>query len=138
MAPRTMLLAGLVVALAAPALPALSQTASQSANVKFVADADSAAGLWVRANPDGMAIAIRLGQATPVTAEKIESTLRADLRAHGVTKVSFFYERGGDGGSSVIFNTRNHAWGPFGLAESRAHVREASEQHLFEVRRGLN
>lgn len=111
---------------------------SQTQSVQFLEDADSAANQWVQQNPRGIAVAIRLGAGTPVPVARIESTLRSDFRAHGIHLVRFFYERGGDGGSSVAYQTRNHAWGPFGLAVSRDKVAEAAAQHLFELRRGLN
>lgn len=130
---HTVVCAGLI---AVAPVTANAQSAPQT--VQFLPDADSAAGQWVRANPDGIAVAIRLGKATPVPPERIESVLRSDFQRHGITQLRFFYERGGAGGSSVVFNTRNHAWGPFGLADSRSHVQEAAKQHLFEVRRGLN
>ncbi|KPM22446.1 hypothetical protein AAJ72_11125 [Citromicrobium sp. RCC1885] len=119
-------------------IAAVGQETAQAVTAIFIADADLASEQWAARNPTGMAISIRLGDETPVPPVRIESALRDDFKRYGITNVRFFFERGGSGGSSVVFNTRNHAWGPFGLADSRKHVQGAAEQHLFEVRRGLN
>ncbi len=113
-------------------------TAQQTAQVAFSQDADVSANRWIRANADGMAVAIRLGDATPVAPRVIEDTLRADFANHGITKLRFFFERGGTGGSSVMYRSSNHAWGPYGLADARNNVAEPSAQLRFEIARGLN
>ncbi len=68
----------------------------------------------------------------------VEKALRSDFGKQGVTNVRFFWEKGCDGGSSVVYVTRNHAFGPFGLATSRKEVPKAAAQLLFEVKRGLH
>jgi len=112
--------------------------APQSSDVVFLPDADRPAKLWADQNPASLAIAIRLGPETTVPTERIEEALRSDFAAHGLQRVRLFWERGSSGGSSVIYITRNHAWGPFGLAESRQQVGKAAEQLLFEVERGIH
>jgi len=101
-------------------------------------NAVSEASQWVRRNNDGIAIAIRLGSQTPVAPGVIERTLRSDFEAHGVHKLIFYVERKGDGGSSVVFRSANHVWGPFGLAAARSEVGEAAAQLRFEIERDLN
>jgi len=101
-------------------------------------NAVSDAGQWVRRHDDGIAIAIRLGSQTPVAPEVIEQTLRADFEAHGIDKLIVYVERKGDGGSSVVFRSANHVWGPFGLAASRGKVAEVAAQLWFEIERELN
>lgn len=101
-------------------------------------NAVSDASQWVRRHNDGIAIAVRLGLQTPVAPDVIERTLRADFEAHGIDKLIVYVERKGDGGSSVVFRSANHVWGPFGLAASRGEVAEAAAQLRFEIERDLN
>lgn len=126
---------GLAIA-AIMAVPA--QVGAQQSEIVFLPDANVPAQRWAEANPDGIAITIRLGSGTEVPPEVIQATLRRDFQQHGVRKVRFFWERGGNGGSSAVFGTRNHVWGPFGLADSRDRVAETASQFLFEVERGIN
>ena len=120
---------------------ALSTPLSLSAGdteIIFVKSADAAANRWVYNNPRDIAVAIRLGGATTVPAEHIVYWLRRDFEENGGCRTHFIFERGNpDLGSSVAFRTRNHAWGPFSLADSRKNVAEACAQHSFEVKRGL-
>ena len=116
---------------------AIHAETSQAASVVFLDDADAPAQIWAEDNPDSIAVSIRLGPETTVPVATIEHWLKRDFAEHGVTRVRFFYERG-PAGSSVFYHSRNHAWGPFALADSRAQIAETSAQFLFEVRRGLN
>ena len=139
MAKSSKIRAALGFGLAATAILTVpAQVGAQQQEIVFLADADSSAGQWIRNNPRAIAVAIRLGRETPVSPTAIEQALRADFREHGINTTRFFYERGGDGGSSVVYRSRNHAWGPFGLAESRNKVADAAAQLRFEISRGLN
>lgn len=126
---------GLVLSLA---FAAPAPAGAGSSEITFVKSADAAANRWVYKNPGDIAVAIRLGGATTIPPERIMYWLRRDFEENGGCRTHFIFERGRpDLGSSVAFRTRNHAWGPFSLADSRKGVAEACQQHSFEVKRGL-
>lgn len=113
-------------------------TADTATQIVFTDNAVSAAGQWVRQNNDGIAIAVRLGSDTPISPRTIEQALRSDFAEHGVHRLRFYFERGGNGGSSAVYQSSNHVWGPFGLADARNQVGVAARQLRFEINRGLN
>lgn len=125
----------LALLLAASPQAANANTATQ---VAFTDNAVSAAGQWARQNNDGIAIAVRLGSDTPISPDTIEQALRRDFAEHGVHRLRFYFERSGSGGSSAVYQSSNHVWGPFGLAEARGQVEVAARQLRFEIDRGLN
>lgn len=133
---NTIVCLGLIVSLSPAELS--TAHAQQNSTVQFLPDADLAAWRWARENPDGIAISISLGANTPIAPNVIEETLRGDFRSHGVRKINFFWERGGSDGSSVAFDTRNHSWGPYGLATVRNEIEGAATQFVFELERGIN
>ncbi|MEO1046400.1 MAG: hypothetical protein AAFX04_13235 [Pseudomonadota bacterium] len=105
--------------------------------IRFVEDGLGAANRWVEDNPKDVAIIVRFGAKTAVDPKVIVYWLQKDFADNGCSATHFLFERGA-GGSAVGFVTRNHAWGPFSLADSRKSVAETCKQHLFEVERGLN
>lgn len=125
----------IAIVLSAP----LTAGAEQEDKIEFLPDADRPASRWVESNPLDIAVAVRLGGATTVPPEHIVYWLRRDFEENGGCRTRFFFERGEpDGGSTIIFATRNHVWGVFSLAESRENVAEACAQHSFEVERGIH
>lgn len=122
----------LSVVFAAPA-----QIAAQQSEIVFLPDAHSTASRWVASHPTEIAVVIRVGTATTLPPERISYWLGRDFTGAGC-KAHFLFERGGNGGSSVGFLTRNHGWGPYSLAKSRSNVAEACAQHRFEIARGLH
>lgn len=131
------------VAGATLALTPLTAANSQQAEFQEVAaaqitsDADRAAGAWVRENPSGISVSVRLGAETPVQPNVIEATLRNDFEKNGISNVKFFFERGGNGTSSVAYHTHNFVYGPYGLAVSRQEVAKVAQQNRFELASNL-
>ena len=114
-------------------------SAQGQSSIVFSEDADGAASRWVSRNPRDIAVAVRLGGATTIPPQDIMRVLRQDFQENGGCRTRFVFERGRSNlGTSIAFRTRNHAWGPFSLVESRKNVVDACAQHRFELERGLN
>lgn len=138
---RRPLLCAVLACLAVSPPLAAGQARPQSVdeiNIVFVDSSDVAANRWVEDNPEYIAVAIRLGSKATVDPKNIVYWLRKDFLENGGCRTHFIFERGGLAGSSVAFRSRNHAWGPFTLANSRTEVAKACAQHSFEMERGLH
>jgi len=90
------------------------------------------------ANPTGVAVAVRIGELSEVPPENIEIVVRRDFNAAGITNLAFFFEKGGNERSTIIYATRNHVEGPHSLGAGLDVINKFAAQHRFEIKRGLN
>jgi len=99
--------------------------------VTYLDDADTPADIWVVDNPDRLAISIRVGEDTRVPMERVADVLRSDFAALGLTNIRFFFERGGNGATSVVYHTDDYVSDPIPLSEARNHVQPAVNRMNF-------
>ncbi|GAB5489643.1 MAG: hypothetical protein Pars2KO_32130 [Parasphingorhabdus sp.] len=113
-------------------------TLASTAAVNILSDADRPANSWVRENPAGIAVSIRLGRETHVPPQTIESVLRQDFANNRFSNLQFFFEQGTGRATSVAYHRRNFVDGPYTLVESRNAVSRIAGQHQFEMANNLN
>jgi hypothetical protein len=113
-------------------------TVASTGGVTILRDADRPANTWVRENPAGIAVSVRLGRETEVPPRTIESVLRQDFANNRFTNVEFFFEQGTSRGTPVAYHRRNFVDGPFSLPQSRQEVAQVTGQHQFEMVNNLN
>lgn len=131
---------GLLLILGITAFPVQSVSAqSRQADMVFHDDADRAAGQWAQLNPDGIAVAVRLGDDLEVPVSNVETVMKREFSRHDIDNVRVFFERGRPSSrSTAVFFTRIHVEGPFGLGESLDYIPNISQQLRFEIERGIN
>ncbi|MEP2987375.1 MAG: hypothetical protein ABJN65_11970 [Parasphingorhabdus sp.] len=117
---------------------AANSTLASSSTVNILRDADLPADMWVRENPSGIAVSVRLGRETEVPAQTIENVLRQDFANNQFSNVAFFFEKGTGRFTSVAYHRRDYVDGPYTLPESRREVAQVTGQHQFEMANNLN
>ena len=111
---------------------------ASTGGVTILRDADLPADMWVRDNPTGIAVSVRLGRETQVAPDMIENVLRQDFANNRVSNLQFFFEQGTGRGTSIAYHRRNYVDGPFTLIESRNAVSSVAGQHKYELEHNLN
>ncbi|MCH9639535.1 MAG: hypothetical protein K0U40_08585 [Betaproteobacteria bacterium] len=86
---------------------------------------------WSEKNPNGVAVAVRMGVKPAVTDAEIKMVLTHDLKKHGVNNIKFFYEQNDAPASGIFLHVRDGLEGPFLIDTVR-------EQIPFIARRALN
>lgn len=123
----------LMVALFAPAYSA-EQTTISAKNDYIPCDVqpcvDVAGSEWSEQNPNGVAVAVRMGIKSAATDDQIKMVLMHDLKKHGVKNIKFFYEQNDAPASGIFLHVRGGTEGLFTIANVRKHIPSIARRAL--------
>ncbi len=83
---------------------------------------DVAGSEWSEKNPNGVAVAVRMGIKPAVTDAEIKMVLIHDLTKHGVKNIKFFYEQNDAPATGIAFHIRGGMEGLFFIDNVREKV----------------
>lgn len=92
---------------------------------------DIAGSEWSERNPNGVAVAVRMGIKPAVTDAQIKMVLTHDLTKNGINNIKFFYEQNDAPANLILLHVRGGTEGPFLIGNVR-------EQIPAIARRALN
>jgi len=85
---------------------------------------------WSEKNPNGVAIAVRMGLKSAATDDQIKMVLTHDLKKHGVKNIKFFYEKNDAPASGIFLHVRGGTEGLFTIVNVRKHLPSIARRAL--------
>ena len=79
---------------------------------------------WSKKNPNGIAVAVRMGTQPVATDDQIKTVLTRDFKEHGMTNIKFFFEQNDTPATGITFHIRSGTEGVFLISN----VREQAER----------
>lgn len=77
---------------------------------------------WSEKNPNGVAIAVRMGTKPAVTDDQVKTVLARDFAKYGMTHIRFFFEQNDVPASGITFHIRGGTEGVFTIDDVREQV----------------
>jgi hypothetical protein len=81
-----------------------------------------AGSIWSEQNPNGVAVAVRMGTKSAATDDQIKMVLTRDLMKHDVTNIKFFYEQNDAPASGIFLHVRGGTEGIFTIRDVRQKI----------------
>lgn len=83
---------------------------------------------WSKKNPNGIAIAVRMGTQPVVTDDEIKTVLTRDFRKYGMSNIKFFYEQNDTPATGITFHIRSGTEGVFLISNVREQVEKMAKR----------
>jgi len=87
---------------------------------------------WSEQNPNGVAVAVRMGIKSAATDDQIKMVLTHDLKKNGVKNIKFFYEQNDAPASGILLHVRGGTEGLFTIENVREHIPSIARRALNE------
>lgn len=79
----------------------------------------AAGSQWSTKNPNGIAVAVRMGTKPLISDTQIKTVLTNDFKHYGLLNVSFFFEQNDARSTVVAFHIRGGTEGPYYVTDMR-------------------
>lgn len=90
----------------------------------------SAGSQWSEKNPNGVAVAIRMGVQSAVTDDQIKMVLTRDLKKYGVKNFKFFFEQNDAPASGIFLHVRGGTEGMYTIRDVRKNIQNIAKRAL--------
>ena len=85
---------------------------------------------WSEKNPNGVAVAVRMGLKSAATDDQIKMVITHDLKKYGVENIKFFYEQNDAPASGIFLHVRGGTEGIFTISDVRQNIQSIASRAL--------